>query len=187
MSLDPPFALFVLDKQITNEYIDDCLTRSFKGDYSGTWNLWVATDSYEDMPPPMVRPPPPNATEPPLPKDYASPWINKTVEDCAKWLQAMPVHEGANAESVNRDYFLVMDEYSKDDDTIQVCRIVKEEGGVRVDYFPQPTAQIQLEMWTNLDSKYEEKATNYRRARLFKHHKPDRSRFKVGGPYWHEC
>ncbi|KAH9873392.1 hypothetical protein J1614_005790 [Plenodomus biglobosus] len=96
----------------------------------------------------------------------------------------MPVHEGAYAEAVNRDYFLVMDEFSKEDDTIQVCRVVKEaDDGIRVDYFPQPTDQVQLEMWTNMGSKYDEKANIYCNARRFEDHKPDRCRFKNGGSY----
>ncbi|KAH9873393.1 hypothetical protein J1614_005791, partial [Plenodomus biglobosus] len=39
MSLQPPFALFILNKQIPNDagaYVDNSLTRAFRGDYSGT-------------------------------------------------------------------------------------------------------------------------------------------------------
>ncbi|KAF1848206.1 uncharacterized protein K460DRAFT_279040 [Cucurbitaria berberidis CBS 394.84] len=185
MTLQPPFALFVLDKDITNEYLNNSLVRAYNGDYQSGWNLWVATDSYDDLPPPQqTHQPPPEATKPPLPADFSSPWVGKTVEDCAKWLQEMPVQEGVYAESVNRDYFTAMNEFSKEEDMVLVCRFQnKDNGNTRVDYFPQSTDEVQMQMWTNLGSKFDEQASNYRDARRFEDNKPDRSKFKSGGPY----
>ncbi|KAF2873265.1 hypothetical protein BDV95DRAFT_605828 [Massariosphaeria phaeospora] len=84
MATDPPFAMFVLDKDITNEYINESLKRAFVGDFESNWWIWVATDCYRDIPPPgEVHKTHLPATKPPLPAGYSSPWVGKTVEDCA--------------------------------------------------------------------------------------------------------
>jgi hypothetical protein len=76
------------------------------------------------MPPPQeVHKTPPKATEPPLPEEYSSPWIGKTVEDCAEYLKMMPRVRSTDEKDylvdtgVNDEYFLVMDEFSKEEDT----------------------------------------------------------------------
>lgn len=103
--------------------------------------------------------------------------------ECAQWLQGVGSEVG-----LNKEYFTVIDEFSKNDDTVLVCRIVfsaeadggGEEGGkLKVEYFPQPTGSIAMEMATNGGSKFDEKAINYQRSRL-KDGKPDRSN---AGPY----
>ena len=73
-----------------------------------------------------------------------------------------------------------MNEFSKEDDTVLVCRIKSEDnGGIKVEYFPQSTDEISMAMHTNGDLKWDEKAINYQRSRI-KDGKPDRGR---AGPY----
>lgn len=72
-----------------------------------------------------------------------------------------------------------MVEHSKDDDTVMACRLVKKSGKVELQYFPQPTDTIVMEMQTNSGLKYDEKAQNYQRSRM-SDGKPDRSK---AGPY----
>jgi hypothetical protein len=120
-------------------------------------NIWVATDSYDDiLPPPEVHKAPPKATEPPLLEAYSSPWIGKTIEDCAKWLEkksrAMSTDErnclvntGVSAEN-----FLVMNNSVREEDSVLVCRIMMGDSGeARVEHFPQPTGDVHMQMWTN--------------------------------------
>ncbi|KAF2826407.1 hypothetical protein CC86DRAFT_370417 [Ophiobolus disseminans] len=174
MSLKPPYALFVLDKDIDNEDLNECLQRAYDGVWQ-SWDIWVATISYTDMPPPQKpRQPPPPATQPPLPKDYTSPWVGKTVEECATWLQKAPIED-----AVDTDNFLVMNEFSKDEDIILACRIVKGEDGMKVEYYPHPTGEVSMQMYTNDGRKWDEKALNYQRRQRAAG-RPDRSR---AGPY----
>jgi hypothetical protein len=80
---------------------------------------------------------------------------------------------------VNDETFLVMNEFSKKEDSVLVCHIVEEENGEsRVDYFPQGTGEVQRQMWTNWGCRFYEKAIDYQRAQ-FSDKLPDRSRFKL--------
>lgn len=83
--------------------------------------------------------------------------------------------------AVDKEYFTAMDEHSKEDDTVMVCRVVKSKnsGDVELQYFPQPTGTIVMEMATNDGLKFDEKAQNYQRSRM-RDGKPDRSK---AGPY----
>jgi hypothetical protein len=73
-----------------------------------------------------------------------------------------------------------MNEFSKDDDTVLVCRVKnRDRENIELEYFPQPTDQIVMEMATNGGMKFDEKAQNYQRSRM-KDGKPDRSK---AGPY----
>lgn len=75
-----------------------------------------------------------------------------------------------------RQCFTVLDEYSREKDEVMVVRIVGgrkgggegkgegEEGDeAELEYFPQRTDTITMEMQTNEGNKFDEKATNYRR------------------------
>lgn len=200
MVLTPPFALFILHKNVTKEvskhhpmsmtpnawnsreqFLEDSLKRAHEGDPTPGWSFWVATKSYDDMPaPPQHDKPDEEGTEPPLPDNWSSPWIGKTIEECAKWLQEMPTYDGEQYyldTSVRREYFVAMDEFSMEDDTMLVCRVTKkEDGGVKVDYFPQAVDEVQMQMWTNEGSMFDNKAEAYQ-ATMRKEGKPDRSRF----------
>lgn len=73
-----------------------------------------------------------------------------------------------------------MNEFSKEDDTVLVCRVKNGNGvNIELEYFPQPTEKIVMEMATNGGLKFDEKAQNYQRSRM-KDGKPDRS---IAGPY----
>jgi hypothetical protein len=163
------------------------LKRAYDGDCQSGWSFWVATDSYDDMPAPdEYNKPNADGTKPPLLETWSSPWAGKTVEDCAEWLQKMPSVEGPqyyHHTSVDRNYFLAMDEYSEGDDTILVCRVTKKENGeLRVDFVPQATVEVQMYMWTNQGIMLDGRAEQYKRTMALEE-KPDRSRFKPGGPY----
>lgn len=94
---------------------------------------------------------------------------------------------------LNKEYFTVMDEFSKKDDTVLACWIDNlaaggggggegggegEGNGLNVKYFPQSTDKIAMEMVTNVSSRFVEKARCYQCN--LKDGKPDRSNF---GPY----
>lgn len=74
-----------------------------------------------------------------------------------------------------------MDEHSKEEDTVMLCRIVKSDKshGVELEYFPQETDTIVMNMATNGGLKFDEKCRNYQVSRM-KDGKPDRSK---GGPF----
>lgn len=74
-----------------------------------------------------------------------------------------------------------MDEYSKEEDTVMVCRIVEsgQPDNEKVEYFPQRTDKIVMEMATNDGLKFDEKAQNYQLS-MMKLGLPDRSK---AGPY----
>ncbi|KAF1843216.1 uncharacterized protein K460DRAFT_341102 [Cucurbitaria berberidis CBS 394.84] len=171
----PPFALFVLDKDINNEYINKGLESAHGWDSMATWDLWVATDSYDDMPKQSGdRQPPPEATKPPLADSYKSPWVGKTIEECAKWLQAAPEDT-----AVLKDYFTAVNEFSKEDDTVLTCRVRVEDGDLKVDYYPLPTKEIAMMMLTNRGSYFDERGSAYQSV-MRRNGKPDRSQ---GGPF----
>jgi hypothetical protein len=158
MTTEPPWTLFVLDETIDTEvsvalgetsiahpsnkyqYINRSLTVAHDRDASETWNLWVATNSYEDMPKATgERQSQPEATKPPVEGSFTSPWLGKTVEECAKWLQDAPYDVAGQ-----REYFAAMDRFSKEDDTVLACRVWKDGGVVKVAYYPLPTKYIAM-------------------------------------------
>ncbi|KAH8690414.1 hypothetical protein GQ44DRAFT_780427 [Phaeosphaeriaceae sp. PMI808] len=169
MTCTPPFALFIIEEDIDNAYVNASLKHAFVGNFEMSYQLWVATGSYADMPKDHNS----GCTEPRIPSSFRSPWIGKTVEDCAKWLQGAPEDT-----PVNKEYFTVMNEYSKEDNTVLVCRI-SEEDGFKVEYFPQSTDEVSMQMHTNDGPKFDEKASNYQTT-MEAQGRADRSR---AGPY----
>lgn len=76
---------------------------------------------------------------------------------------------------VNPQYFVFLNEFSKDEDLVFVARIIKEERDeMRVEYFLQSTDRVQMMMWTNWQ--FDERAIMYQRQQLSKK-KPDRSQY----------
>ncbi|KAF1934760.1 hypothetical protein EJ02DRAFT_439666 [Clathrospora elynae] len=149
------------------------------------------------MPPPQQARQSPPASKPPIPSDFKSPWIDKTAEACAAFLHAMPREENAYAEPVNRFLFTALTEFSKEDDTVLMCRVVleheedesredrnmpakNEDGSIKVEFFPVATERVQMSMWTNDRLKFAEKMGNYQKSRMAKG-EPDRSQ---GKRYW---
>lgn len=97
------------------------------------------TGSCEYMPrhPPNRRQPdgsvlsPAYGTEPPIPKPCKCPWYGKTVEDRAKWLQAAPDDVASD-----KRQFAAMNEFSKEDDTVLLCRRIPIDGDPKWIIFP---------------------------------------------------
>jgi len=131
-------------------------------------------------PPNRIQPdgsvlPPAHGTVPPIPESYVSPWYGKTVEDCAKWLQAAPDEVVSD-----KRHFAAMSEFSRDDDTVLLCRVKRVDGGEwKVDYFPVWTVHIAMYLHTSNGDMFEEAFGQYQ-ARMKDEGKPDRSQ---GGPY----
>jgi hypothetical protein len=120
--------------------------------------------------------PPAHGTVPPIPKTYMSPWYGKTVEECAKWLQAAP-----NDVAPEKTHFAAMNNFSKEDDTVLLCRVKPTHGGLlkTVDYFPVTTKHIAMYLHTTSGSRFEESFGGYQ-LEMELDGKPDRSQ---GGPY----
>jgi hypothetical protein len=118
--------------------------------------------------------PPAHGTVPPIRESYKSPWYGKTVEDCAKWLQAAPDDIASD-----KRHFAAMNEFSKEDDTVLLCRINTTNGGFKVDYYPVETKYVAMSLHTRNGSSFEESFGGYQREMDFQG-KPDRSQ---GGPY----
>lgn len=83
--------------------------------------------------------------------------------------------------AINRDYFTAMNEYSRDDDIILLCRIIRVDnsGDVELQYFPQATDTIVMQMATNGGVKFNGKARNYQKS-CARDGRPDRSK---AGPF----
>lgn len=91
------------------------------------------------------------------------------MEDCAKWLQNMPIDS-----AVLPHYFTAMDQFSKEDDAVLTCRIWNNNGEVKVDYYPLAAADKSMYMITTRDSRFDEGGYHYQR-RVQCSGKPDRS------------
>jgi hypothetical protein len=89
-------------------------------------------------------------------------------------LQAAP-----NDAVSDKTHFAAMNEYSKEDNTVLLCRINKDDGTLKVDYFPLTTAHIAMYLHTNSGDRFEESSGGYQRE-IEDAGKPDRS---GGGPY----
>jgi hypothetical protein len=118
--------------------------------------------------------PPVYGTEPPISESYQSPWYGKSVEDCAKWLQAAPNHVASD-----KTHFAAMNKYSNEDNTVLLCRIKRNDGPLKVDYFPLTTAYSAMYLHTNSGDRFEESFGGYQR-KMEDEGKPDQSQ---GGPY----
>ncbi|EMR71282.1 hypothetical protein UCREL1_1676 [Eutypa lata UCREL1] len=170
----PPFAFFVT-AEVDGEFLNDALTRAYKGNFEAAWEQYLATDNYQDAPR-RVKNAYPEGTKAPIPANFSSPFVGKTLEDCAKWLQEAP-----DDVALNREYFTAVDNSSREDDTIQICRVIGkgELGNIQVECFPVPTAESTIQMSTSLGVKFDEALQRYQRNRM-RDGKPDRSK---GVPY----
>jgi len=64
-----------------------------------------------------------------------------------------------------------------------VCLYMKKDSSeIEFNYFPQPIDKVQMQMWTNEGSIFDDKAEAYL-AKMWKEEKPVRSRHEPGGPY----
>ena len=67
----------------------------------------------------------------------------------------------------------MINEHSKEDDTIAMCQVDEEKGG-EVKYFPVPVGEVVILLLTNDRSKFAERLQGYRMQRK-QDGKPDRS------------
>jgi hypothetical protein len=118
--------------------------------------------------------PPVYGTEPPILESYKSPWYGKSVEECAKWLQAAPDDIASD-----KRHFAAKNQYSMEDNTVLLCRIEENDGAFKVDYFPLTTAHVAMYLHTSNGDMFEEPFGRYQRE-MEEEGRPDRSQ---GGPY----
>ncbi len=197
----PPYALFViatdidvnvssvptclllrsrLTRILLPQYANDCLTRAWKGNYEAAWELYLATDDYNDAPKKRDDNELSEGTRAPVAADFAFPFVGKTLEECAQWLQRTPEDV-----ELNRQYFAALTQHSREDDTVLLCRIVNPDDSgnnnniIALQYFPVPTGDAVIEMQTALGMAFDERLQNYQRQRM-QDGKPDRSK---GEPY----
>ena len=105
--------------------------------------------------------------------------------------------ENAYAEPVNCFLFTPLTEFSKEDDTELMCRVVleheedesredrnmpakNEDKSIKVEFFPVATERLQMSMWTNDRLKFAEKMVNYQKGRMAKRE----SSRSQGKRYW---
>ncbi|KAI0134970.1 hypothetical protein F4814DRAFT_399545 [Daldinia grandis] len=171
----PPYALFVLVDGIDAHYLNDALTRAYKGNFEAAWEQYLVVGSYEDAPKKLENAYP-EGTKAPIDADFRSPFIGKTPEECALWLQNAPEDV-----ALNHEYFLFMDQFSKEEDTIQICRAEQDvrTGELHVEYFPEPVGDSTVRIATSLGLKFDEALQRYQRNRI-RDGRPDRSK---GVPY----
>ncbi|KAI8959221.1 hypothetical protein F5Y11DRAFT_13302 [Daldinia sp. FL1419] len=166
----PPYALFVLVEDVDARYLSDALTRAYKGNFEAAWEQYLVTGNHEDAPK-KLKNAYPEGTKAPVPDDFRSPFVRKTPEECALWLQDAPEDV-----ALNREYFLFMDEFSRTEDTIQICRVKHdaETGYFHVEYFPELTGDSTIQIATSLGSKFDDALERYQ-CRRMRDGKPDRS------------
>ncbi|KAK7413933.1 hypothetical protein QQX98_007201 [Neonectria punicea] len=172
----PPYALFVLTDDIDIDYLNGSLTRAYKGNYEAGWDLYVATDSYSDAPKRLENQYPEGTKAPLENSDFRSPFIGKSLESCAEWLKNAP-----DEVALNREYFTAVDQFSRADDTVLICRVVsgQDKGELAVEYFPEKTDDATTQMAVSIGLKFDEALQRYQRNRV-RDGKPDRSN---GEPY----
>lgn len=94
-------------------------------------------------------------TRPPITDSFASPFLGRTVQDCAQYLRGTP-----NSKDWNKEYFCVLDDDDVDQDTIMVVRRL---GGNDVHAFPCPVRETSRKIYTALSDNFEEKLLMYQR------------------------
>ena len=124
----PPFALFVLaevDVEVSTHLTHvrsrteatQVINQVLQQASIVTAEFWLATASYEDAPKwskEMAN----LGTEPPVSKEWKSPFINYKAEDVAKWLKGKP--DGVDLDS---QHFAVLDANTVEDKKILVFKI----------------------------------------------------------------
>lgn len=106
-------------------------------------------------------------------REFKPPFIGKTVEHCAKWLLNAP-----DDIALNREYFLAINEFSRSEDTLLICRILdRKDGELEIEYYPEEIGYTGLLMAVMIGVKYDEALQHYQRN-CMRDEKPDRSRGK---------
>ncbi|KAI8965111.1 hypothetical protein F5Y11DRAFT_313888 [Daldinia sp. FL1419] len=177
----PPYALFVLSENIDNDYLNDVLRRTTEANDGRSVFIVV---SIPDTSSPYSCGPPrcyvgvgdeqrilTTGGTTAVPDSYISPFLGKTLEDCAAYLSGTP--EDITWET---EYFCALDEHSKEDDTMMMIRILPNG---RLHAFPRETKMAVLSMMTFLVDDFEQRLGVYQRM-CRRQGKPDRS---VGVPW----
>ncbi|KAI8965379.1 hypothetical protein F5Y11DRAFT_312941 [Daldinia sp. FL1419] len=174
----PPFALFILSDKITVEYINKLLQRVADDNYGVFCLTLVQTtdpsDPY-DCAPDEVRIVEDgresiistDGTRPPIPDSFVSPFIGKSLEECAEFLRRTP-----DKKDWNREHFCVLGDDDVRDDTVTLVRGL--DNG-RVHAYPETvelTGSSMFTMWTG--NSFEEKLQMYQ-AGVEEHPEKDRS------------
>jgi len=156
--------------------LNEALTRAYKGNFEASWNLYVATDKYTDAPKKPENRYPEGTKAPIQDSSPQSPFTGKALESCAEWLRDAP-----DEVALNREYFTAMDQFSRTDDTILICRTIpsKESGKLDVEYFPEKTDDATIQMAISIGLNFDEALRRYQVNRMVDK-KPDRSK---GQPY----
>lgn len=142
----------------------------WRGNDEGSWELYLATDNYDDAPKTRADDRLSEGTRAPV-TGFGFPFVGKSIEQCAEWLKSTP-----SDVALNRVYFTALTMHSKDDDTVLMCR--KEEGA-ESQYFPFKTFDAVVEIATANGIRFDEHLQGYQRGRM-QDGKPDRSK---GQPY----
>lgn len=96
------------------------------------------------------------------------------------WLQA-----ASDDVAFNKEYFAAMDQYSKEDDTMLVCRVLpagtnrSSSTTTRIQFYPVETRYAQMDIFVSIGLVFDEHLQMYQRQRAVRG-KPDRSQ---GVPY----
>ncbi|KAM4060733.1 hypothetical protein HRG_001727 [Hirsutella rhossiliensis] len=160
-----PFALFVLSETVDVEYINQFLRRTAE---ENDGNFFLTVVHIPDPSSPYACAPehrtegegegerslPSDGTRPPIADSFASPFLGKTLEDCAKYLRATP-----NNKDWDDEYFCVLGEEDVSEDTVTLVRSF-DDGAVHA--FPCSTGECARKMYTALGDNFEEKLQIYK-------------------------
>ncbi|KAI1656459.1 hypothetical protein F4813DRAFT_364405 [Daldinia decipiens] len=181
-----PFALFILSEKISVEYLNTLLERALDtSESSAGWYILTVvhitdpSDPYGCAPDEVivrdgdrVYRMPQKGTRPPLDDSFVSPFLGKTVEDCARYLRGTP-----DKKDWNREHFCVLCDDDLLEDTVTLVRGF-EHGAVHS--FPCPVDEIWGKMMTMWNGRsFEEQLQTYQY--IVEEH-PDKDR-SVGEAY----
>ncbi|KAL9617682.1 MAG: hypothetical protein Q9160_007515 [Pyrenula sp. 1 TL-2023] len=173
---DPPYALFVVAEDIDVHFINDTLVRGWKSLDQASWLLWLATDTYDHAPMRLSNDHIVEGTKAPI-STFTSPWVGKSLEECGQWLKG-----AGDRAAFCQKFFAAIDEYSKADGTIQLCRIVpapNHPDSITVKCYPIDRELAAQHFFVLAEGDFEQRLASYQLKQLhFK--KPDRSK---GKPY----
>ncbi|EON67541.1 hypothetical protein W97_06909 [Coniosporium apollinis CBS 100218] len=114
MTMQGIVAMFVL-VELTTEKIDSILREARSRPYE-PWCYWLA-DQYETAPPDTDEGGI-DGTKAPIDKDWKSPFIGRTLRECADFLRKAP-----SSAWLDRNFFAVVEEHTLDKGVITLCRI----------------------------------------------------------------
>lgn len=131
------------------------------------WDLYLATDAYNDAPQKRTDNRINDGTTPPVMSfPIPSPFAGRTIEAAAEWLKAAP-----GDVDLDRRFFAVLDEHSEANDTITIVRI--GDGGVEgreggVQYFPVKATEAAIYLNSMSSTTFDERLQGYQIGRKLK-------------------